>query len=66
MYISSPAGGGGQGVGEEQNTTRGISVVRSWEGPSSVSTEVLFLLPAEYGIFGKTYGIPRNSAVFLQ
>ncbi len=29
-----------------------------------VSTEVLFLLPAEYGNFWKTYGIPWNSAEF--
>ncbi len=29
-----------------------------------VSTEVLFLLPAEYGIFWKTHGISRNSAEF--
>jgi len=27
-----------------------------------VSTEVLFVLPAENGIFRKTHGIPRNSA----
>ncbi len=26
-----------------------------------VSTEVLFLLPAKYGIFWKTYGIPPDS-----
>ncbi len=29
------------------------------EVASRVSTEVHFLLPAEYGIFLKTYGIPR-------
>ncbi len=29
-----------------------------------MSTEVLFLLPAEYGIFWKTYGIPPDSAEF--
>jgi hypothetical protein len=29
-----------------------------------VSTEVLFTLPAEYGIFLKTHGIPRNFAEF--
>jgi hypothetical protein len=35
-------------------------------GACRVSTEVPFLLPAEYGIFRKTYGIPPDSAVFLQ
>ncbi len=29
-----------------------------------MSTEVLFLLPAEYGIFRKTYGIPPDFAEF--
>jgi hypothetical protein len=29
-----------------------------------VSTEVRFWLPSEYGIFWKTYGIPRNFAEF--
>jgi hypothetical protein len=33
-------------------------------GGGKVSTEVLFSLPAEYGIFWKTHGIPRNFAEF--
>ncbi len=42
------------------------SVLESPPPPTArVSTEVRFWLSTEYGIFWKTYGIPRNSAVFF-
>ncbi len=37
---------------------------QKFSAASRVSTEVVFLLPAEYGIFWKTYGIPPDSAEF--
>ncbi len=44
---------------KNDSASRGVA-----HSPTRVSTEVLFSLPAEYRIFWKTHGIPRNFAEF--